>query len=276
MRRFEQYPIYINHPGRWEEVRLRQRTTFVEMGDYQMMSWLDATGKRLYEIMEDKTPRPEFRDYENRVYQLLTAIVATTIGKLLLGSLDRDKKYWIVPLDYLDKQECDCAAQAFPGGPKEGGGIRIYFNPTDFNAAGTRWRSADDVLFHELVHAYRLGRVSYAGQNLRPMNEYTTAEEFLALHMQNVYLADRGNLRFYRSYRSLQSVSKDTAYASFASDAEVLMAFRYFVENDPLPAAVARWKNPPDSFNPWRDQPILERIYLGSGPSLGISRLPPF
>jgi len=275
MRKFEPYPIYINHPGRWEEVRRRQRDEFVDKGDFQMMTWLDYTGKRLYEIMEDKAPAWESREYENQVYKLLMLIASTKVGKLLFGSLNRNVRHWIVPLDYLDKSQCECAAYSFPGAPREGGGVRVYFNPTDFNPSARKWFGADDILFHELVHAYRDGRVGYSGNNFKPMNEYKTAEEFFALHMQNVYLANRGSLRFYRSYRSLQSVSKSTVYQYFAGDAEVLTAFRHFVDNDPLAAAVARWAHPPDSFNPWRDQPVLERIYLGSA-SLGISRLPPF
>ncbi len=275
MRRFEPYPIYINHPGRWEEVRRRQRDEFVDKGDFQMMSWLDYEGKRLYEIIEDKTPRPESQEYENQVYKLLTLICSTKVGRLLFESLNRNVKHWIVPLDYLDKAECQCAAYEFPGPPKSGGGVRVYFNPTDFNSPAKRWFSADDILFHELVHAYRCGRFGYNNDTSPRMNEYTTAEEFLALHMQNVYLANRGSTRFYRSYRSLQSVSKGTAYQYFAGDAEVLMAFRHFVDNDPLAATVARWMHPADSFNPWRDQSVLERMYLGSA-SLGISRLPPF
>jgi len=275
MRKFEKYPIYINHPGRWEEVRRRQRDHFVDKGDYKMMTWLDYTGKRLYEIMEDKSPSMESREYEHQVYRLLMLIGSTKVGKLLFDSLNPNVRHWIVPLDYLDKAECECAAYTFPGRPEEGGGIRVYFNPTDFNRSHRRWFSADDILFHELVHAYRDGRIGYHKGNRKTMNEYDTAEEFLALHMQNVYLANRGSQRFYRSYRLRQSVSKSTAYQYFVGDAEVLMAFRHFVDHDPLAKAVARWMHPPDSFNPWRDQPVLERLYL-SGVSPGITRLPPF
>jgi len=273
VKQFGTYPIYINHPGRWEAVRQRQRDEFVDKGDFQMMSWLDSTGKRLYEITEDKTPGPEAVAYENRILALLATISSTKVGKLLFDSLNGDVKHWIVPLDSIDKADCSCGAETFPGAPKEGGGVRIYCNPTDFSPTAG-WMSADDILFHELVHAYRDGRVGYAGNNFKPMNEYKTAEEFLALHMQNVYLACRGSARFYRSYRSLQSVSKSTAYQYFANDAEVLMAFRHFVANDPLAAAVARWMHPPESFNPWRDRSVLERIYLSNSP--GLSSLPAF
>ena len=75
-------------------------------------------------------------------------------------------------IDYLDKADCECSAYTFPGGPKEGGGVRVYFNPTDFNGSAKKWFSADDILFHELVHAYRDGTVGYSGNNFKAMNEY--------------------------------------------------------------------------------------------------------
>ena len=221
-----------------------------------MVNWLTWTGKRLYEIIEDKNPRPESVSYENAVYQQVQVIASTTIGGLLLESLNHHVKVWIVPLDPLDRSQCTCGAYAFPGKPNEGGGVRVYYNPTDFNPSAKRWRGADDILFHELVHAYRNGRVGYDVVNsAQYMNDYENAEEFLALHLQNVYLACRGSQRFYRTYKRLESVSKDTAYQYFVGDAEVL--------------------TPADSFNPWRDQRVLERLYI-SNQSLGISRLPPF
>jgi hypothetical protein len=276
MRQFDRYPIYVNHPGRWEEARQRQLAEFRSQRDARMVNWLTYTGKRLYEITQDLNPRPESVAYENAVLQQLRLISTTTIGRLLLGCLNRHVKYWIIPLDYLDKAACACGAYVFPGKPNEGGGIRLYYNPTDFNPAAKRWKGADDILFHELVHAYRNGRVGYDMVNAaKPMNDYDNAEEFFALHMQNVYLACRGSHRFYRTYKHLESVSKDTAYQYFVNDAEVLMAFRHYVDHEPLAASVSRWMNPPDSFNPWRDQKVLERLYISSA-SLGIERLPAF
>lgn len=275
MRRFQQYPIYINHPGHWMQALQQQREYFVDKGDYKMMMWLDYEGRQLLEITEDRRPTMASREYENQVYKLLLLIASTRVGKLLLDSLNPDVRFWIVPLFADHKAECKCGATTFPGSRKGGGGTRIYYNPTDWAGSEKKWKSADDILFHELVHAYRDGYVGYDGNNFTAMNEYTTAEEFFALHLQNVYLANRGATRFYRSYQSLQSVSKSTAYQYFAGDSEVLMAFRHFLDKDPLAAAVARWTHPPDSFNPWRDQPVLEQMYLKSA-NVGIRRLPAF
>ena len=57
-----------------------------------------------------------------------------------------------------------------------------------------------------------------------------------------VYLGYRGGHRFYRDFNSLRSVSKGTAYEYFIGDVEVMMAFEYYLTNDPVLApAVASW-----------------------------------
>jgi hypothetical protein len=266
----------MNHPGRWDDVRQREIQYFREKRDAKMISWLTYTGKRLFEITEDKPQRPESVEYEKQVYLQLQLIKATTIGRVLLDSLVTTTRVWIVPLDLLDKAECKCGAYTFPGKPNEGGGVRVYYNPSDHRPSEERWRGADDILFHELVHAYRMQLVGYDAVNkARTMNTYQDVEEFFALQMQNVYLSNRGARRYYKNYPRIKSVSKDTAYQDFAGDAEVLMVFRHFVERDPLATKVSKWMSPPDSFNPWRDQNVLERMYINST-SVNIPRLPPW
>jgi len=273
MRQFGSYPIYINYADRWEDVRQRQIREFVAKHDRKMVNWLKGTAKQLYEITEDKTPSPAAKAFEDQVHDLLQKKIAvTTLGKMLLNGLKRSIKYWIVPLDAENERICQCGALTFPGAPKEGGGIRIYFNPTDWKGP---WPSADDVLFHELVHAYRIARIGYAAQNKTPMSDYDNGEEFIATQMQNMYLADRNSQLFYLSYkRPWLSGSKDDAYAYYASAAEVPMALRYFRDSEPLATGVSHWKAPPNGFNPWRDQQIIERNYLKEVP--GVDRLPPF
>ena len=268
MKKFKTYPIFINHPGSWEEVRLRQREAFVEKGDYQMMAWLDDTAKELYATMEDPNPTSVTRRYEEQVYNAMGLINGNQLGSLLLDSLDESIKYWIVPLDYIEKQLCKgCAAYTFPGTPKQGGGERIYFNPSDFHQALPMRYSSDDVLFHELVHAYRDGEIGYSKTNSKQLNkamlpDYDTMEEFFALQMQNIYLACRHGTSFYHSYLRPQSISKDGAYEVFENDPRLLSVFRYFYDNEPLAEQVTRLAMPDDAFNPWRDLDDLEQAYL--------------
>ena len=273
MRQFAPFPIYINDADRWEDVRQRQIGEFAAKHDTKMVNWLKGTAKQLYEITEDKTPSAAAKAFEDQVYDLLAKKISLTVmGRLLLNALNRNIKYWIVPFDAENRRMCKCGAFTFPGAPKEGGGIRVYFNPTDWKG---KWQTPDDILFHELVHAYRMGRIGYAALNRTPMNDYDDAEEFLALQLQNMYLADRGSQRFYIAYkRPWLNSSKDDAYAYYASSAEVPMAFRYFADSEPLATGVSHWKAPANGFNPWRDQPIIEQTYLKGAP--GITRLPAF
>ncbi len=272
MKKFKTYPIYINHPGSWETVRQRQRDEFVNQGDYQMMAWLDDTGKALYATLEDPSPTPTTRAYEQQVYDAITLIDHNQLGSLLLDSLNDGVKYWIVPLDYMDRAACgQCAAFTFPGTPKQHGGERIYFNPSEWHRAAQIRYSSDDILFHELVHAYRDGELGYANTNTKNLNkamlpDYTTMEEFFALQMQNIYLACRGMNVFYHSYLRPQGISKNEAYKVFENDPRVLSVFRYFIDNEPLAEQVTRLALPDDAFNPWRDIDDLEHAYLKKHP----------
>ena len=106
----------------------------------------------------------------------------------------------------------------------------------------------------------------------KPVNDNTDAEEFLALQLQNMYLAQRGSTRLHRSHNSLQPVSKDSACQYLSGNADALMALRHWVEKDGLVTKVSRWMHPPQAYNSFRDMPVLERMLL-SGMS-GVSRLP--
>lgn len=219
---------------------------------------------RQYSLFIDYSSGPE----ENKVYHALTLILATTIGKLLLNSLESQS--WIVPGD-KELARCRCAGLTLPMTPDKGKGhdktSNVFFEVTDQPLLRTpggipyQYYSDDDRLFHELVHAYRMGRLGYYSMEYsKTMNNYLNVEEFLAVQMQNVYLSDRGNPQFYLDTNSMKSVSKGDAYASLVKDKEALRTFRYFLQTEPLAAKVATLKEPVTSFNPWRDVPILERI----------------
>lgn len=275
MRKFEQYPLYVNFADRAEVIRLRQAGVFAMKGDAMMVNWFNSTGKELSEITEDKAPSYEARDYEHRVYELLRLIRSVKIGKCVLDLLNKAKKNWIMPTAYPTAKRCRCGADTFPGSPKGGGGERIHFEPRDWYGSASVFDSADVILFHELVHASRQGRVGYFGQVTFGFDGYSGlmgAEEFFATQMMNVYLSNRGSRKFYRNYDQAEGATKEEAYKALCSEAP-LRIFRYYLENDPLAKEVARWTHPADSFNPWRDLPLLEKTYLGRDPR---NRLLPF
>ncbi len=264
MRQFKPYPIYINH-SHWQELGERETDYFYAQGDAEMGKWMQITGKRLLEITEDANPAPESVAYEEAVVEQLKVICKTTVGKLLLDSLNPQVKHWILPGEESLYQMCGCAALTSPAAfsDKQGGGVRLYFDPFGFDPK-MEYYTPDDILFHEMVHAYRAGSVGYNGQNHKPLREYLTAEELLAIHLQNVYLACRKHLRFYRTHRNPTLGTKNETYYYLATDIEALGAMEYFLRNEPLAAQVATWAYP--HFNPWRDYPDLEAIYANSHP----------
>jgi hypothetical protein len=272
MRRFLNYPVIVNHPGRYWDARLRQLAEIKEKDrrtdtplerakDLHMFRWLQHTGKNLYETIEDPNPPPAAVAYEKAVIEALNVIVTTQIGRLVLGAMDRNIRYSIHPRLKDDGKNCECGAFVFPGAPKEGGGIRIYYNPTEFNDASRRWIGRDDVLFHELVHAYRMGRWSYETINNAPdMVNWDDSEEFVATQMQNAYLSQRGGQRFYRSYPKLERADKGTAYKALMDDREALGQLNFFVNTDSVMGTVAGWAQPVTSFNSFRDRTVLGRL----------------
>jgi hypothetical protein len=218
---------------------------------------------RQYSLFIDYSSGPE----EAKIFHMLTMICATTVGKLLLDALESQS--WIIP-GQKELARCHCAGLTLPMTPGRQGhekNSNVFFEVTDQPMLTTpfgipyQYYSDDDRLFHELVHAYRMGRIGYSNMDYSTtMTNYLNVEEFLAVHMQNVYLSDRGNPRFYLNTSTMKAVSKGDAYASFVKDKEALRMFRYFVQKDPLVAKVAALKEPVTSFNPWRDAPILDRI----------------
>lgn len=279
MIQFKPYPIYANNPGYWEEVRQRQYYDFLKRGDKHMMEWSRFVAKRLYEIIPNPRPNTSEFAYERRVIDLLEVLGTTMIGRMLLSKLNKAQEYYILPLDLQGHYDCSCQAYTFPGKPKEGGGIRIYFHPNDFEFSPQHpLGSGDDVLFHELVHAYRIGRLGFSGQIYTPMNNAKRAEEFFALQMQNMYLSDRGSPLFYKTFNGLEIVSKSDAYDFLATDAEAIQAFRYFVETDkdPLAVVVSSWKAPTGGFNPFRDYPALEQRWMKDNGYPAGQKLMPF
>ena len=135
-----------------------------------------------------------------------------------------------------------------------GGGVRLYFNPGDFDSSGV-WYTPDDVLFHELIHAYRSGR----GQdNRRAMKEYATAEEFLAIQTQNVYMSLLNRKKYYFSHTNSRLASKDEIYKAIRTDDETLFTLRHYLQVEPFAKAIAKLAQP--DFNCWRDLGRLDVI----------------
>jgi len=202
----------------------------------------------LDEIRREKAT-PASLKYEADVTKQLDLIHTTAIGKLLFKSMKPTEKVWIVPTDNMGVDAVATTTPA-PLSKAKGGGVRVHYDPV-VNDSPDRYYAADDVLFHELVHAYRSGRWTRSTWRYERLKEYQSEEEFLAVYMTNVYRACRGDLSFYRTHINSELLSKDKIYDYLSTDSEAFYALKYFTENDKLAMQVAKFAVP--LFNPWRD-----------------------
>lgn len=299
MRKFKHYPIYINYNVFTKEERAgailartarfygsheglkytreieEHRRKHGDVNDWKPdeIAWrVDNEDKRRDEIRPEPWS-PESIRYEIEVSRALETILTTPIGKTLLDLMTQREKIWIV----MD-QGGPGVASTTPGILRKelGGGVRLYFDP----AAGFEYRkdsyTPDDVLFHELVHAYRFAKLNTAGANWTKLHDYSDAEEFIATQMQNVYMSIRGKTKFYYTHNDPRLEPKDVVYKNIGADPVAVRVFIDFLNTEPLAGIVASWSFP--DFNPWRDRQMFERLILDQGPAktrqFGLEQMP--
>jgi hypothetical protein len=213
-----------------------------------------------WELVEDLDPkyRNEIREYEKTVERLLTIISHTSVGNYLLSMIKPDAKVFVIPADWSQP-----TAVTWDRAEDEGGGIRIYFNPSAFRRIFVSPRrapadEAEDTLFHELVHAMRKSNDRYGGKIL--MNrDFGNTEEFIATQIANIFHAARRRSDIYDSYHG-EFRRKNEMYKYLIEDAELVMALKFFMQTEPLAKAAAFLHQP--EYNPFRDFKQIERKSL--------------
>ncbi len=258
MIQIKKYPVFVNYSNPDSEDSLEYE--FARKGDTRMVDWLRQTGRRTVEARGSGITR-ESTAWEEFVADQLNTVCQNAVGKLLFDSLDPDVEVYIVPFHKDERRSCGCGGAGTLGvfNKKQGGGIRVFFSRGDPAMKG--YYGADDVLLHEMVHAYRIGRVTWSGQKRTQLDGYNTAEEFLAIHLQNVYLDFRGRRHYYFSHWEPVKRSKGDIYSEFTEAGEPLLALKYYLDNEPVAQTVATWPFPHPDFNPWRDYPQLLNLY---------------
>lgn len=273
MLQYDNYNIFIHYP---DQDLLRARYAAIEhyskKKDFKKTAWLRNIAIVKDEIAQDRNtaPNPDRDAFQREVVRQLNKVAATPIGKVTLDSINREKPLYILPLTDHDGKSCpNCAAYVFEPTEEAGGGIRLHYIPT-FYREGEVWSENDDQLYHELVHALRFSW----GPKEKPktINGYDDPEEFVATIMENLYISSRGGTRYYSRYRKPVMVGKREAYDIYANSADVLAALKLYSRTDAFLWAMSRRWDPP--FNPWRDQPSLEKRWLASMAKDGVRQLP--
>ena len=213
----------------------------------------------------DRSSQFAARNYYLRVASLLRKISSTKIGAILLKQFKT--AVYIVPRT----GGCYCA-QTYPliyqiapeiNYSRGKGASYIWFAPDE--------KFQDDVLFHELVHAYRFAFDKFEPRSVAN-GEYNT-EEFLAHQLQNIYLSELKK-PIYFTYRTEEISTKARIYEHFLTNPEFPMVLKYFLRHEYLAMLAAHVEG--SDYNPFRDAEKIEQKYLERLGDPTIKTLPRF
>lgn len=260
MFKFKFYPIYIIYSrNRQRMVEPIQRQAKDDLDTQERITknifkaakvrgLLSATYE--WDILEDlPIYKNEIENYEAQLFLILHVINGTEIGRLLLNSLNKREKVFIIPLyEYFIKH---FSITTGPYSVDEGGGVRIQFSPNEFNRA-YRGGKVDDlrssILFHELVHASRKSNYRFSRTPLE--GDFPDTEEFLATQLQNVFTSTTGESDYYSLYDG-NFKKKEDMYQLISDTPQYLSAIKHFLATEPLAYLASQLKAP--EFNPFRD-----------------------
>jgi hypothetical protein len=232
---YKNYPIYIDGSSVWGEIK-----------EAVFSKSKDTTG------------------YETAVTSILETITnrANGIGQKLFNALPADKNIVIVPYNdqELIKKYGKCNALAAGATSFERGEARVRFTPESWKAGGQCALdnapgigiAEDEVLLHELLHAYRKVRGTF---NRMPLNtpgmSYENLEEYFAIVVSNIYMSENGKLNFRKDHAGFEALPANSATSDkFIEDKEnhKWVSYLWNIEQ-PFSLFVA---GSPAKFNPFR------------------------
>ncbi|HEX2890780.1 hypothetical protein [Vineibacter terrae] len=249
MLRLKLYPITISGSTLDEDFR----SIVTAIGPWlsaTQQDWLLRRSNRL-DFVND--PRAPAQRYEEDIRALIEAhLLRTEIGKTLFGMLPKDLRIWIIPYDSMAQTSFGaCNAITSQMSSRLSDGVRILYSPETwaYSACGRLpGYRADETLFHEMVHACRLARFGFEGNNHEPLRDNKDHEEFLAVQMSNVYRSE-GNAKTFNHAYMTSKLGTQAEVERTLSAPDFVKAIEGFLD-DPFVAAVAKINT---AFNPFRD-----------------------
>jgi len=203
-------------------------------------------------------------NWEASVRRHITWIAKTQSGRILLNSIKFHKKW--VPISPYDGLLGKCNAYVTGKGGKAKDGhdyaAAVFYSPHLFqngsachpNSALNRGLLPDEILCHELVHAFRrvAGKLAIV-ETSGGLRRYDNNEEFIAILVSNIYITDPTNriktgLRAdHRNGAPLQAELADS-FSFFESSMDTFRLVKQLVADHPgLTGALAKV---PAAFNP--------------------------
>ncbi|MBX3502529.1 MAG: hypothetical protein KF889_24045 [Alphaproteobacteria bacterium] len=264
MLRFEPYPITINGSRKDDAIRAEVRARFEkgEITENQKIEELVRLQPNKWDYVADSSP--EAIHYEGRVKALLSYIRANTLGLCLLDMLriGGTLPIWIIPYD-SDQIEFQgdgnanvtWAPQAYVG--TRAVRVAYSFDMFTYSSWGREPGSrADEVLFHEMVHAYRYANPTVRMKQDTVLPGYSDHEELLAHQLSNVYRSMMGAKKFNLDYKTKKLTTAAECEAALRSSRQLMDALKLLLDSDPLAKRVAKLKT---LYNPFADFERLKR-----------------
>jgi hypothetical protein len=253
MIQFKPYKIFVVYSEHSQLSTDYETTQLNRAGNYEQEKLVNNASL----LKTDSNPlwKEDVIRYENTVLKMLEKIHRTPIGKMFFGILNPKADIWIVPKHANNVREkysamthpLNYTTKPFNGYDFGYGDTYIWFTP---NEALT-----DDTLFHEFIHAYRIGYNKF--ERFTMSNDTLNTEEFLAWLITNIYQSGCGKSQLNFKYGSGELAFKDKIYESFIEDPESIMVLKHFLDHEYLAMLLANF--PHAEFNPFRDYSMLEK-----------------
>lgn len=200
-------------------------------------------------------------DYEKAVESVLDTLIKRTngIGQILLNCLPADKQIIISPYTDLHASiSGNCNAIGGDASFLERGDGRVYFTPSIWQSGGFCFNAKangatdDEILLHELLHAYQGVRGTMDKTKLfKPKKMYDTVAELFAILITNIYMSENGKTKLRRDHNGFGELPAEWSTSEgFLKDQD----FFYWVEKFWFtePQLVGMIAASPVKFNPFR------------------------
>ncbi len=255
MRQFAPYPIYISGAAFDQDFRAFVERISPWLSD-ETKKWLNRWSYRLMDHAKARDERPAALAYEHQVQMVLAEINGTQVGRTLLKCLPPEVPIWILRYD----EQQGGAAVTGQMSSDHTKGVRIMQYSAEMWLGGADGRvypgfRSDEVMFHEMVHAYRFARFGFDGMNHDPLRDNDDHEEFLATQLGNVYRSGKKAQKFRHNYMTGKLGAKADVEHILQSYEPFLRAIEDFL-SDPMVAQMARIQT---DFNPFRDLARLKQ-----------------
>jgi hypothetical protein len=211
------------------------------------------------------------RDFETRIVEMLNKIVARKVGQQVLSNLPQGKTVKVLPIVRSGPFVPLCTAQSEHHSLEDDKHAVIRIDPDDWkpnsscNSGDAAGATDDEVLLHEMLHAYRQlsGRSDSDACNVPPEKQYDTIGEFWAIVVTNIYMSEKGKKHLRQDHHSFTPLPpKWSTSVGFLSDSDLLKWSRTILsQEEKLLKAIDTSIAATTPFNPFHELLTNQKKY---------------